>query len=482
MNEIRSALSALKAAMARRDRRAINAIACSLIEQKLVLGDQWRAITTLLQHNGEHALAIKAATIWNEQAGDDDSVRFHLATVWARAGQVAEAQAVVGQIDANTVDFAAYHFLLGTLALNSGKKDEARTHLREAAQASPRSGQVWLALAMNGRVEENDANAIRMASNSVMLGPAIDRSAWFYALGKVEVEQGNHVEAFKSFANGAALMRAEGRYRPEQDAAAGAEIRAQWTADAVAKVANLGNSSPSPRPIFVTGLPRSGTTLVEQILVSHSRVVGGEELGLLRILEQEIGGRSVDAVAAYGRRGGTMDELRALYLRLVWERFPREGLIVDKSLNASRYLGLLGCLFPSAPIIWVRRNPLDCAWSAFRTWFLKGSNWSWSFEHIAAHFRVEDALFEHWIKIFGKRILIIEYEKLVRNPHGEIKRLMNHCGLILESNQLVPHQTRRTVTTASVAQVREPINTRAIDAAAPYVGHMGDFITAYELE
>ena len=185
-------------------------------------------------------------------------------------------------------------------------------------------------------------------------------------------------------------------YDQHKDQAESEDARRGWDREAIDKIASSLQPAEPPRPIFVTGLPRSGTTLVEQILASHSTVADGEELGLFRLLEQDLGGKDHDAFAAYIDRGGSAQDIRATYDRLLDQRYPGTGRIVDKTMNTSRYLGLVAAVFADAPIIWIRRDPVDCAWSAYRTWFLMGADWSWSLTDIAGHFRIEDGLFDHW--------------------------------------------------------------------------------------
>ena len=132
--------------------------------------------------------------------------------------------------------------------------------------------------------------------------------------------------------------------------------------------------------------------------------------------------------------------MRELYAHLLSQRVPGQGRVVDKSLNASRYMGVLASIFPDAPIVWLRRDPLDCAWSAYRTWFLRGLAWSYSLTDIAAHFRNEDTLFSHWIEILGlQQVLIVNYEDLVTDPAATIARIVDHCGLSLEPAMLNSH-------------------------------------------
>ena len=127
----------------------------------------------------------------------------------------------------------------------------------------------------------------------------------------------------------------------------------------------------------------------------------------------------------------------------------------------------------------MRRYPLDCAWSVYRTLFLSGLDWSYSLEDIALFFRMEDSLHAHWQAILGERILTVDYADLVHAPETQIQRIMTHCGLALEPAQLQPHRTKRKIITASVAQVREPINTKGLNSSAPYRHMMAAFSDTY---
>ena len=134
----------------------------------------------------------------------------------------------------------------------------------------------------------------------------------------------------------------------------------------------------------------------------------------MRLLHQDLRGHSLADFEGYVRRGGSARTLRALYERLLAERFPGHGRVIDKTLNSSRSIGLICGLFAQAPIIWVRRDPLDCAWSAYKTWFHSGIDWSWSLPAIAEHFLLEDRLFAHWTALLGKRIHVVVYEEIGR--------------------------------------------------------------------
>ena len=172
--------------------------------------------------------------------------------------------------------------------------------------------------------------------------------------------------------------------------------------------------------------------------------------------------------------------MRDLYHHLAAVRFPAPGRIVDKTLATSRHMGLIATLFPDAPIIWVRRAPHDCAWSAFRNYFLKGVEWSWSLDTIGDFFTQEDRLFAHWTSTLGDQILVVPYAELVTSSEAWTRKINAHAGLALEPAQLTPERTARAVETNSAAQVREAIHQRGLGTAEPYRAMLGDFDRHYQ--
>ena len=239
----------------------------------------------------------------------------------------------------------------------------------------------------------------------------------------------------------------------------------------------------SKRVILVTGVPRSGTTLVEQILASHSAVADGEEVNLFCTALIPAGDFSLQGGLDYEKRTAGADpwgEIGRDYLSMLEQRFGSRGRIVDKTLNHSRFLGFILHSLPKARVIWMRRNAQDTAISCFRTWFGTGTiPWSCSLADIAWHFRLEDALHAHWNRIYPDRILTVPYEELARDPQPWISRILAHVGLDPESAPFTPHMKRRAVQTASVAQVREPISATSVGAAEKYRAHLQPFRDAY---
>jgi hypothetical protein len=204
-------------------------------------------------------------------------------------------------------------------------------------------------------------------------------------------------------------------------------------------------------------------------------VSDGAEINRLPLLAREVNGHSFAALRRYAEGHGLAD---AAHLWHHWldERFPGSA---DKTLNTTRLIGLPAALLPEAPLVWLTRDPLDRAWSCFRTFFTVSMPWTYDLEDIAFHFRVEDGLLRIWREVLGDRLLVVPYEALIDSPELWIRRILSHCGLDEEPAVFASHETRRAVTTASVMQVRRPLNRQGIGSAEPYHEFLRPFIDAY---
>jgi hypothetical protein len=344
----------------------------------------------------------------------------------------------------------------------------------------PQSGFTWFSLSMAVDFSQEPELAERLIAGAPSMegAAAAQRVSYFYAMGKAHADRGEHALAFEAFANGARFVKTMIGYKRDDDRADAERAIDGYTADRIAAIASQ-QREPTGRTIFVTGLPRSGSTLVEQILTSHSAVIDGGETSRLTLLSNEVGGASWSALTDYIEASGVAPAAR-LWAHWQHELFPAPGLVIDKTLNSSRFLGLAAALLPEAPLIWMTRDPLDCAWSCFRTSFAGSAvPWSYDLGDIAAHFRLEDQLLAQWQQILGDRLLVLPYEALVTEPEVWIRRILAHCGLREEPQVFAPHENNRPVTTASMVQVRRPINRDGIGAAEPYREFLEPFIKAY---
>jgi hypothetical protein len=473
-------LEQLQPALERRDRAKLKGIIGRLIALRAPMGEQWQQLAYLAANHGELSLSRQAIDLFVEAAGGSPVARYKKAMLLAESGDLRYSDAVLRALPEDVPSPVANAFSRGTTALLLGKTNEARHDLERVAAMQPKSGSTWLALAMAVDLADEPALADRIVAAERGMQDCIptERAAYYYALGKVHNARGEHALAFAAIAAGSGLLKAAVAYDRDEDRAEAEEAVHGYTAEGIAAIARR-QREPTSRSIFVTGLPRSGTTLVEQILTSHSAVLDGAEINRLELLGTEVGGRSYDALRGHVDANGVAYAAR-LWRHWLDELFPAPGRIVDKTVNTGRFLGLAAALLPDAPLIWVTRDPLDRAWSCFRTYFIRGNMpWSYDLEDIAFHFRLEDRLLPQWRQILGERLLVMPYEALVDDPAPWIRKMLAHCGLAEEPQVFAPHENRRPVSTASMMQVRRPINRQGIGSAEPYRPFLEPFVKAY---
>ncbi len=285
-----------------------------------------------------------------------------------------------------------------------------------------------------------------------------------FALGKALEQRQQYAEAFAHYAKGNARRRLDSPFDIESFERRTARIRTVFNETFFAE--RRGAGDPSNAPIFIVGLPRSGSTLIEQILASHSRVEGTMELpnilNLVRELDDLSASRngypeSVPTVPASG--------LGALGRRYLADTAPlRTGRehFTDKLPNNFSHVGLIQAILPNATIVDARRHPMDSCFSTFKQHFAEGQTFSYDLGDLGRYYRCYLALMDHWDEVLPGKVLHMQYEELVRDPETNIRRLLDHCGLPFEATCLAFHETRRSVRTASAEQVRRPIYTSGV--------------------
>lgn len=478
---IERALSAFRA----RDRDGAAAVLAELVADNPPLGSTWGPVSRLALALGEISLARTAAGRLAELDRRDLSARLNHGAILVQNGRGRAARDLAQALVADHPGHAAAWHFLGSCRAVLGEGEAAVADFRRAIACSPdpfAAAPSWLAIA-EARTFSDDQDADLKAMTTLLdrwprgSGSPETRAALLYAIAKANDDLGGTDAAFAAYAEGARLVAGA---RPDDQAEAEAFVDAVikgFSADAMSR---LPTGVDSTRPIFVLGLPRSGTTLVEQILVSHSQVADGAEVNLFRTAAIPIGGFSPAAVHAFAAaRPDGFAAIGRAYLHMLEDRFGPDGRVIDKTLNHSRYLGLIHRVLPQARFIWLRREPGAVAWSAFRTWFAQGVNWSWSLDRIGRYFQGEDRLHAHWTRVMGDAILTVPYEALVNDPGPWIGRILDHVGLAQESGLADFHTTDRAVTTASFAQVRLPIYTSSTDAWRRYERHMEPFFETF---
>jgi tetratricopeptide (TPR) repeat protein len=468
----------LQWAIQRDDRAGIVDTMRQLLDERAPLGGQWVSLSQIAAQNGEVSLARHAIDLYVE-GSDDPTAPYKKVALLSLVGAWDESLALLRTLPTELPNPATYAYTRGTAALFVGEVDEARRWLEESIRIQPQAGAPWLSLAVlvDFSGERDLADRVVAAEAGMASAARYERGIYDYALGKVWADRGEPAKAFAAFARGAGQLKLQAAYSRERDRFTAADAVSGYDAERIAEISRR-QSEPTDRGIIVTGLPRTGTTLVEQILTSHSAVGDGGEIYRLPLFIKDIGGLSYPALRDYVDRGGAPAAAR-LWQHGLDERFPGTGRVIDKSLNSSRLLGFAAALLPQAPLIWLTRDPLDCAWSCFRTRFVGEGPWSYDLEDIAFHFRIEDELLARWRQILGERLLIVPYEALVIDPRQWIGKILRHCGLAEEPQTFAPHENPRVVTTSSVMQVRRPIDRQGIGSAEPYREFLEPFVAAY---
>jgi tetratricopeptide (TPR) repeat protein len=482
--DVHSAVIRLKQGLTGGNRLAVNSAARELIAAQARLGAQWQAIATALASNGEWSLALAAVDRLAVDTGNGVLARKARMGLLYEAGRFEQALAELDRIVAGDSTSVAQRLsdlnLRATLTLLLGRAEDARDCLAQALDLDPRSGQAWFTFSELADFRSRDESSrepleLAFAQGASLRGEAAKLA---HAVGRMRHQLGDFAGSFDAYHYAAELFRSApgSGARPQPDLA----LRSvAFPTELIERVRNR-ITVPHDRVIFVSGLPRSGTTLVEQMLVSHPDVAHGEELGFFPIIAREIGGIDADTFTRWLDSGGDPNHLVELYLHLADERFGPEGRFVDKKVEAGNYMGLLLALFPQSPIFWMLRDPLDNGWSAFRTMFAKGPAWSWDLEHIGQRLAQEQRMVEHWSNAAPERITFVDYDALVRDPEPHIRSIAKAAGLTFDEAMLSPHATERPVATASVNQVREPINLKGLGVSRPYRQWLQPVVDSFE--
>ncbi|MGH8271854.1 MAG: tetratricopeptide repeat-containing sulfotransferase family protein [Gammaproteobacteria bacterium] len=378
-------------------------------------------------------------------------------------------------------DSAEARLGLADLASQAGDFARAENLLREALARAPDLHSGWVALAATHKIvpedplgKELDAVAAQADAN------APDLWGLHIARGQVWEKLGDYEHAWPAYALGNRLRHQARPYAREAHEAYTRGIITNLDKDFVARAAGIGLTDPGV--IYICGMPRSGTTLVETILAAHPEVRAGGELNHIHDwLRRRIGtaGMNSSGVWLGAAADETLAEMAQYWRERLIETAAGSPRVTDKLPGNYALLGLIHVCFPTAPIVYVRRDPRDICFSCYATVFADRHNFSYALDALAHNYRLHENLMEHWRQTLGgERIIEIEYEKLVHDPEGEIRRLLAALGLAWHPDCLDFHRAAREVRTASLYQVRQPLYTRSIGRWRHFEHHLQPLLEA----
>ncbi len=362
-----------------------------------------------------------------------------------------------------------------------GQRAAAIDSYHRAASARIGFGDAYWSLANLKTYRFTDAEiGLMQALESDPARATVDRLHLCFALGKALEDRGHYAESFACYARGNALKHAASAYEPQIIEDNTARQKTTCNAGFFADRRHWGD--PDPSPIFIVGLPRSGSTLIEQILASHSAVEGTQELPHIQQTVAALRGREPDpAQPRYPRvltelSAQSVRELGARYLERTRAYRTGKPFFIDKMPNNFRHIGLIRLLLPNAKIIDARREPMACCFSNFKQLFARGQEFTYSLEDIARYYRTYLDLMQHWNQVLPGGILRVHYEDVVNDLGGNVRRILEFCGLKFEERCLNFHTTARSVRTASSEQVRQPLYREGLEHwkhFEPWLGPLG---------
>jgi len=354
------------------------------------------------------------------------------------------------------------HVSLGHCLKTVGRQKEAIESYQRAAAARPSFGDAYWSLANLKTYRFSQDEIAHMRAEEAAPGShPVDRYHLCFALGKAFEDRDEYAESWQFYERGNALKRVESRYHPDITETNTLKQIEVCTAQFFAARAGVGVTDPDP--ILIVGLPRSGSTLIEQILASHSQVEGTQELTDIQRIVVGIQGRQSDLDDP--RYPGVLAELAPEDFSRLGERYLTDTrayrrdkpFFIDKMPNNFRHIGLIHLMMPNAKIIDARREPMACCFSNLKQLFARGQEFTYSIEDIARYYRTYLDMMRHWDAVLPGRVLRVWYEDIVEDLEGSVRRMLEFCGLKFEPACAEFYRTQRSVRTASSEQVRQPI-------------------------
>lgn len=407
---------------------------------------------------------------------DSATALANLGTTLRAGGRLAEAGAVFDRAVALDPSSTAARLGCATVLIDRGRLAAAEKVIRAALESDPTSTEAYFALAEVADLEPGDPATAAIESglqiSQLSAGQAV---RLHYALAKMYHQLGQYDQAFGHYAAGARRKRETMTYDVDADIARMRQIEEVFDGAVMAN----GGGDPSPAPIFIVGMPRSGSTLVEQILASHSDVAGGGELPImLRLIDKLDAGSNRYPAAVRDLTSADFTRLGHAVADDLRTAAHGRRRVVDKLLSNFQNVGLIRRILPNAKIIWCRRSPLDTGLSCFRTLFRRGLSFTYDLNELGRYFRAHDQLMRHWLDMAPDALYPVDYERLIARPEDQIRDLLQACGLAWQPQCLAFHETERVVFTASAVQVRRPIHRKAAGQWRHYAAHLGPLADA----
>ena len=393
------------------------------------------------------------------------------AGICSRVGRYDEAAALYRDLASRHPSMIELWISLANVLKFAGDNTGAVSAYRKVLELRPEHGEAWWSLAdlKTFAFSADDIESMREKLARPDL-PDHDRLRIHFALGKALEDRGEVEASFENYAEGNAIRAGQVRHEPAMVTRLVEAI--ETIVDRPLLESRTGQGCDASDPIFILGMPRAGSTLVEQILASHPLIEGTAELPdiivIARSLEEAEHKFTEEPWERYPAvltdlAPEKLEELGELYLqRTRIQRHTDRPLFTDKMPNNWIHVGLIRLILPKAKIIDIRRHPLDCGFSNFKQHYARGQEFSYDLAHFGEYYRDYVRLMRHFDDVAPGAVHRVIYERLVEDPRGEVTRLLDHIGVPFDEACIRFHETKRVIRTASAEQVRQPINAKGV--------------------
>ncbi|MGI9264031.1 MAG: tetratricopeptide repeat-containing sulfotransferase family protein [Gammaproteobacteria bacterium] len=399
------------------------------------------------------------------------------ASILTRIGKQSEALEIYEKILKHYPNQARGQMSYGHTLKTVGRLDEGIAAYKKCIRLSPEVGEAYWSLAnlKTFRFSDEDIDNMRRQVTTEG-GDADDQSHLAFALGKALEDRKEFDESFKYYRRGNAIRRVEHRHNPKVNVLESLrQVRALPSAFFEQR---KGWGCPAPDPIFVVGLPRAGSTLLEQILASHSQVEGTSELQDIITISRKLGDKNRENPS--GKYPEVLAELTEDQFRELGESFLETTRIhrtdtpffIDKMPNNFRHIGLIHLILPNSKIIDARRHPMGCCFSGFKQLFAHGQTFTYGLEDIGKYYRDYVKVMDHWDDVLPGRVHRVQYEEMVADTETQIRALLDYCELEFEEQCLRFYETDRAIRTPSAEQVRKPIYKEGLEQWRNFEAHL----------
>ncbi|XPF92608.1 tetratricopeptide repeat-containing sulfotransferase family protein [Colwellia sp. RE-S-Sl-9] len=418
----------------------------------------------LLIRLGKYKMAEQQVNTLLAKQPDNLSYNIAKASVLTGLGEIEEAIALFEKIISKDDKIAGLHLQLGHALKAKGDIKKAVQAYQKAYQINPNYGDAYWSLANTKTYRFSDEEIAQMQAKREDESLAIiDKVQLHFATGKAFEDKKDFPQAFQAYQQGNQLQRSNNGFDINKIEQQVDEQIKYCTAELFEKYAHIGFDTPDP--IFIVGLPRAGSTLLEQILASHSQVDGTMELHNILGLASRLRGRVQTKDNQESPYPKNLHEINSDYFKRFGQQFIDETRVyrdnapffIDKMPNNFLHLGLIKLILPNAKIIDARRSPMACCFSGFKQLFAEGQDFSYSLEDIGRYYQAYLKLMAHWKQVLPNFILTVNHEDVVEDLDKEVHRMLDFCGLAFEQSCIDFHKTQRAIKTPSSEQVRQPI-------------------------